>query len=520
MKRLLATILLTALVIGLLPACASSVGGGNLNLSGEEPFTLDPALVGDAGSGQFVILIFSGLVRLDDNLRPMPDIAREFEVSPDGLTYTFHLVDNARFHDGRQVSASDFKYSWERALSPVTGSQTAPLYLGNIQGAAELRSGETEGLYGVEVVDDYTLKVRVVEPSSYFLYQLSCPAAFVVDRYNVAQGSMWWQNPNGTGPFTLDKWDVGSTLMLRRNDLYYRDKAWLDQVTFHFWAGLPLDLYEEGSIDVAPVSVSYIERASDPAGSLSAELHQGPELSTYYVGFNCAAPPFDDPDIRRAFAMAIDKETLTHLVFKDTVTPAEGILPQGMPGFNDNLHGIDFDPEEALKLIRGSSYGSPEALPPITSTTSGWGSSISRELEAICYQWQENLGVEVSVRVLEPETFLYNLKEEKDEMFYWGWVADYPHPQDFLEILFASGEENNIGEYQNAEVDELLRKAAEQSGTSFDLYQQAEEIIVDTAACIPLWWGNNYTLVKPYVHGYELSPMGQVRLEEVWVSPH
>lgn len=513
--------------MGVLPGCGASVEqtlpvkGGTLNLYGQDPFTLDPALVGDAASGQFVNLIFSGLVSLDEELRPVPDIAQDFEISPDGLVYTFHLVENAYFHDGRKVTAQDFKYSWERALSPSTASQTALVYLGNIQGATHMKNGEAHELSGVEVIDERTLRVTVVEPSSYFLYQLACPAAFVVDRYNVANGPAWWRSPNGTGPFVLHRWDAGKELILWRNDNYYQGEIYLDQVTFHLWAGIPMDLYESGQIDVAPVGASYIERAQDPASNLSTELHTSPELSTYYIGFNCTQPPFDDPEIRRAFAMAIDKSLLSRLVFKDTVTPAHGILPPGLPGYNDELVGIEFNPVKARELIGLSSYGSQQALPPITITTSGWGSAISQDLEAIVYQWQENLGVEVSVRVIEPEVFLYDLKEEKDDMFYWGWIADYPHPQDFLELLFESSAENNIGGYQNEVLDALLERAAKEQGElSFELYQEAEEIIVEDAACIPLWWGNNYILVKPYVHGYELNPMGQVRLDRVWISPH
>jgi oligopeptide transport system substrate-binding protein len=152
----------------------------------------------------------------------------------------------------------------------------------------------------------------------------------------------------------------------------------------------------------------------------------------------------------------------------------------------------------------------------------GWGGLISSELEAIVHQWRENLGVEVRVRQLEPERFLYHLKEEKDEMFYIGWVADYPHPQDFLDILFHSGADNNYGEYSNPEVDALLERAGvEQDSTlSMELYQQAEQLLVEDAACLPLCFGQNYVLIKPYVTGYRLNPLGFAMLNEVSVEPH
>jgi oligopeptide transport system substrate-binding protein len=265
-----------------------------------------------------------------------------------------------------------------------------------------------------------------------------------------------------------------------------------------------------------------MDRATDEAGPFYLDLNVAPELSFYYIGFNTAEPPFDDVNIRRAFSMAIDQEKLTSLVFKDMVQTADGILPPGMPGYNEELIGLGYDIEMARELIAQSSYGGVSQLPPITITTTGWGGLISSELESIVYQWRENLGVEVTVRQLEPERFLYNLGEEKDEMFFIGWVADYPHPQDFLEVLFYGGGDNNYGEYSNPEVDALLDRAGVEldNDLSLALYQQAEQLLVEDAACLPLWFGKNYVLVKPYVAGYELTPLGFAMLDEVSIESY
>jgi len=197
--------------------------------------------------------------------------------------------------------------------------------------------------------------------------------------------------------------------------------------------------------------------------------------------------------------------------------PADGILPPGMPGYNEDISGLEYDVEGAKELIANSSYGDVSQLPPITITTIGRGGAISRELEAVVYQWRENLGVEVTVRQLEPERFLYHLAEEKDEMFSTGWIADYPHPQDFLDILFHSGADNNYGAYSNPGVDALLEAAGveQDSNSSLELYRQAEQMMVNDAACIPLSFGRNYVLVKPYVKGYEPNSMGFATLNEV-----
>jgi oligopeptide transport system substrate-binding protein len=279
-------------------------------------------------------------------------------------------------------------------------------------------------------------------------------------------------------------------------------------------------MYEMGGIDVTRVSVTYIDRVTDPAGPFHEELFKIPELSFYFIGFNSTKPPFDDVNIRKAFALAIDKDKIVSLVYRDLVQSAGGILPPGIPGYNEDLRGLDFDPEVARDLIAASDYNDVSALPPITVTTSGYGGGISGYLEAVIQEWRANLGVEVTVRVLEPERYIYFLKEEKDELFDMGWIADYPHPQDFLEVLFSTGAENNFGEYSNEEIDKLLEKAAVEtdSALSLEQYQQIEQMMVDDAACLPLWFGMNYVLVKPYVKGYELNPMGFVMLNKVWIE--
>jgi oligopeptide transport system substrate-binding protein len=202
------------------------------------------------------------------------------------------------------------------------------------------------------------------------------------------------------------------------------------------------------------------------------------------------------------------------------VAPASGILPPGMPGYNTQLKGLEFDVTQAKELIKASKYGDVSNLPPITITTGGYGTSISSSLEAIIYEWKQNLGVDVKVRLLEPEFFIYSLMQEKNEMFDVGWVADYPHPQDFLEVLFHGGVDNNWSEYRNPEVDSLLDKAGIEPDNvkALSLYQQIEQILVDDAACLPLWFGKNYVLTKSNVTGYEPTPMGFVKLNKVSVS--
>lgn len=525
MKRIWHLALLSLLVSALLflpsTACQpSSSDQGVLNLWDTGPLTLDPAISADMSSHLYVMQIFSGLDCLDQELNIEPDIAESWEESPDGKTYTFHLRQGVKFHSGREVKAADFKYSWERACDPDTGSGTAATYLGDIVGAQDMLAGKAGEISGVKVIDDYTLQVTIDAPKAYFLDKLAYPTAFVVDRANVESGEDWWREPNGTGPFKLKEWKEGQWLILERSQIYYGEPAKLEQVVFRFLAGAPMALYETGQIDVTPVSTSYIDQVSDETSPLHQELAVTPELSLYYIGFNTAQPPFDDVNVRRAFCHAVDKEHIARVILRDMINEADGILPPGMPGYNGTLEGLDYDVEKAKQLIADSKYGDVSNLPSITLTVEGYGNSIPSYLGAIIQEWQQNLGVEISVRQLETENFLYNLKQEKDEMFILGWVADYPDPHNFLDILFYTGSENNIFEYSNPGLDALLDQAAiEQNRTvRLAMYQQAEQLVVDDAPCLPLFHGTNYILVKPYVKGYELSPLGIPDLSKVYLE--
>ncbi len=522
-RILLAMLCLVVLASVAVPGCSYTTPGGGqgtLNLADTGPLTLDPATAAESSSVSYIVQIFSGLVRLNDNLQIAPDIAQSWDKSADGKTFTFHLRHDVKFQDGKPVTAADFKYSWERALSPLTQSQTAGTYLNDIVGAEDVLSGKTTQLSGVKVLDNYTLQVTINATVPYFLEKMAFPTAFVVDKANVQSGNNWWQHPIGTGPFKLQQWQPDQLLVLQRSDNYYGDKAKLNQVVFHLFSGNPIDLYQEGTIDVSFVSTDYMGMITDPNNSISKELEVFPELSFYYIGFDTSTPPFDDVNIRQAFCYAVDKERVISLSADNAVSPAYGILPPGMPGYNANLQGLTFDPQKAKALIAASKYGDVSKLPPIVLTTSGYGGDISGVLGGVIEEWRRNLGVEVTVRQLEPEPFTYALNQEKDNLYDDGWIADYPDPQDFLAMLFHTGAQNNIGAYSNPQVDSLLDQASTQQDANIrlEMYQAAEQLVVQDAAVLPLFFGRNYVVIKPYVKGYTLSPLGYPLLSEVSIQ--
>ncbi len=484
-----------------------------LSLWDSGPLTLDPAISSEMSSHLYVMQIYSGLVKFDSQLKPVPDIAERWEISDEGKTYTFYLRKDVKFQDGRKVKAQDIKYSLERACQPSTGSQTASTYLGDIVGAEEVIAGKASNIKGIKIVDDYTIQIDIDAPKAYFLSKMAYPTAFVVDKDNVESGRDWWKKPNGTGPYRLAKWEEGSLILLEPNKYFYGTMGKV-RVAFHLLSGIPMSLYETGKIDVLEVSKSYIDRVSDKAGPFHDQLHIFPEFSLHYIGFNISKPPFDDIYVRQAFCHAVNKERIIKITQKGMCAEANGIIPQGMPGFNPNVAGLQYDPQKARDLLAKSKYKSAANLPEITITVPGWGGvDVEDYLGAAILDWKNNLGVSVRVRLLDPNAFHYNLMEEADEMYVLGWIADYPDPQNFLDTLFSSGSDYNISHFASKDFDTLLRQAASEQNYErrMAIYQQAEQLVIDQAPVLPLWFGRNYVLVSPEVKGYTIDPLGVPR---------
>lgn len=485
---------------------------GELRLFGADPITLDPACASDAGSAEYIVEIFSGLVSFDKELNTIPDIAERWDISDDGLTYTFHLRTNVLFHDNsRRATAEDFKFSMERALSPDTQSTVGDVYLDDIVGAEEYGNGQADEVTGIRVVNSDTLELQIDEPSEVFLQKLTYPTAYVVDQREVGDSTCfegtWTQNPNGTGPFQLDEWDLGQSITLVPNPNFYLDpKPSLEKVTYILAGGSAFTMYENDEVDITGVGVNNIESVRDPNNDLNAEYHTGPSLNVYYIGFNVNEPPFDDPDVRRAMNMAIDKEFLATEFLQELVDPATGILPPGIPGYNDGLEGLPFDPDAARDLLE--STGKADELDGKSILTSGQGAAPSDLLQAVVALWEENLGVTIEIEQEDFALFLSDLDAGSFEMYSLGWIADYPDPQNFLDIKFHSDSSNNESGYSSTEVDALLDEARAEpdDAARMALYQQAEEIIVDEAPWVPLYHGKSSYLVKPYVTGFEIPP--------------
>ncbi|MDO8615976.1 MAG: peptide ABC transporter substrate-binding protein [Dehalococcoidia bacterium] len=486
---------------------------GELRLFGPDPITLDPACAADAGSAEYIVEIFSGLVSFDRDLKLVPDVASSWDVSDDGKTYTFHLRPNVLFHDrSRRVTAGDFKFSMERSLDPDTQSTVGDVYLDDIAGAREFADGKADEVSGIKVIDEDTLELDISQPSSVFVEKLSYPTAYVVDRNEVKgstcfEGGNWTLKPNGTGPFRLKEWVLGQRLELEPNSQYYLDpKPALSRVTYVLSGGSPLVMYENDEIDITGVGINDIESVRDPNNPLNKEYSETPSLDVFYIGFNAQQAPFDDPKVRQALNMAVDRDFLANDLLAELVLPANGVLPPGMPGYNEGLDGLPFDPDRARQLL--DEAGGPEILTDVKLLASGQGASPSQVLEAVVAMWQDNLGVTVTVEQEDFGLFLRDIDQGTFQIFSLGWVADYPDPQNFLDIKFHSQSGNNETKYASSRVDSLLDQARTEKDEQkrLDLYRQAEETIVQDSPWIPLYHGKASVLTKPYVKGYFIPP--------------
>ncbi|HEX9838060.1 MAG TPA: peptide ABC transporter substrate-binding protein [Anaerolineales bacterium] len=470
------------------------------------PRDYDPATT--FGSGDK--LIFSGLVSFDPKLNLTPDLAENWDVSADGTVYTFHLRQNAKFHNGRAVTAQDVIYSWERAASPVLESDTVLTYLGDILGVKEMASGQTDHIEGLRALDDHTLQIRIDAPKPYFLYKLTYSTAFVVDKENVESGAEWYRQPNGTGPYRLHEWKRFELIVYEASPDFYLGAPSLPYVVVQLYSGVGIRLYESDEIDLTGISRYDADRFLDASEPLHNELITGVNLCTGYITFDTTRPPFDDLSVRKAFSMAFDRQKYIDVVLDGHALPADGLYPPGLPGFNSALQGMPYDPDQARQLLTQSKYGGPEGLPPIVFTDSGIGSYIGADVAALAEMWEQNLGVTITVENLEPNYFLDQIYSgNHGQLISGGWCADYPDPENFADVLFHTGSTQNNGGYSNTELDTLLEAARVEQDVMkrIMLYQQAEQIIVDDAAALFTTHSLSYQLVKPYVKGYVFTPI-------------
>ncbi|NTW03480.1 MAG: ABC transporter substrate-binding protein [Oscillochloris sp.] len=331
----------------------------------------------------------------------------------------------------------------------------------------------------------------------------------VLDQANVQSSDEWYRHPNGSGPYRLIRWEPGKIKIYERSENYYGDPPATRYMITRLDVGYN-GIYEYMLGEVDQISLSDIERASigDVNSELSADVRESPLMCTSFVAFDTSRPPFDDPKVRQAFALAVDRQRYQERVLRGSGILAHGLYPPALPGYDPHFQGLTYDPATARQRLAESRYAN-EPLPEIILTSSGYGLYVDPGVGVLVQMWQEQLGAKIKIEQLEPEGYVQSVRGGgRGNLFFWEWCADYPDPADFTDVLFGSNSPQNLGHYQSTDLDGLLAQAnaATDPTQRLQLYQQAEAMIVNDAAAIFLNHRVESLLVAPHIQGVVRAP--------------
>ena len=492
-----------------------------LIVPGNEPLApFDPILVGDEATSEYIVEIFGGLVTLDTNLEVQPDIAEEWEVSDDRLTYTFTLRDDVLFHDDQtRVTAQDFKYSIERAADPANASPTVRAYLGRIEGLEDKLEGNADSVSGVTVIDERTVEIKLTRPEPFFLEELTYPVAFVVNQEQVERDPRnWTRKPLGTGPFKVVEFTPAEKIRLVANERYHLGAPKLQEIVFELGGGSISTRYQNDEIHIGFVPAQNLRDIQEGNSEFADEYHPIPRMATSYITLNSSQPPLDDPKVRQALAMSIDKAGINEVLLYGYYREADGIVPPDMPGYEEEVTAYEYDVDAAKQLLSESKYAGN--FPRIVLTYGGSGGNSPETLVAIQDGWNA-LGLDVQLQAVDAAALLREQRRGSFQALSEGWIADYPDPEDFIAKLFHSESPLNYTKYNNEDVDRLIAEAEEETEDAdrYELYAEAEQIILDDAVSIPIFWPVDHTLIKPCVVGYPSVSMTVPKYRFVEIDP-
>ncbi len=473
------------------------------------PTTLDPALITDVQASVIAAKLFNGLVKLDASLNVVPDIAERWEVSKDGRTYRFYLKKGFLFSTGREVTAQDIKYSFERILKPATKSPNAWIF-DIVAGAKSFREGKTGGVDGFRVIDPYEFEINLALPFSPFLKMLTMTPAYVVPlEIAETRGADFASYPLGTGPYVLDSWMPNQQVALKRNDRYSGDAAQLKGIVFRI---IPEDLtalteFELGNIDILQIPASaYRKLKNDAKWRPYIESMQG--LNTYYLGLNTSRSPLDDPQLRKAIGLAIDRKKILETFYESRGRLADGPVPDLLRNWSlvKSESANSYNPAMAKQIIKEHGLAGTRLKLYVAADQE------AVDLAEIIQGYLADAGLTVVIRQLEWSAYKSAINRGEPDMFWLSWWADYPDAENFLFPLFHSanlGPAGNRTRYVNREVDRLIEEGQhsvdQQQRDRF--YQKAEEIIISDAPWVFFWHKTDYIIRQPWVTGFKVYPI-------------
>jgi oligopeptide transport system substrate-binding protein len=497
--------------------------------NGPEPDTLDPQRARTDAAFNILRDVFEGLTAVGPDGSAVPAAATSWTVAPDGLEYTFQLRDGLRWSNGDRLVAGDYVAGMRRLVDPATASPYAQIFEPVLNAAAITRGEKQPSELGVSAPDDRTIVIRLRNPAPYLLGLLAQPGTFPVHGPSLAANGAEFARPGrmvSNGAFVLEDWVVGSEVVTHRNRSYWNDAAThLERVRFvhHADAGTEFRQYRAGQLDVTyvvpPQQFAWIRQ------NLPGELHVSPQLSVYYFGFNLTRPPFkDQPELRRALSLVIDRDKLTAAVTGLGESPAYGWVPRGVADYTPQQFDYASRPyadrvSEARELYHKAGYSAEHPLK--VEIRYNTGEVHSRLAVAVAAMWKDALGVEATLYAEEFRALLQSIQARKDtQVFRSSWVGDYNDAYSFLQLL-QTGFGINLTGYSNPRYDALLADATRQPDPARRraLLEESERIMLVDTPVLPLYFYVNKHLVKPYVHGWQDNVMNVQYSKDLRLGP-
>ncbi|MBU5316459.1 peptide ABC transporter substrate-binding protein [Clostridium bornimense] len=539
LKKVLSLVVAATISSTLLVGCGDDKKEGKdkqvltYNLAADSK-TLDPALNTAIDGGTVLSNTFEGLCRTDEKDKAIKGGAESWNVSEDGLTYTFNLRKDAKWSNGDKVTAQDYEYAWKRVLNPETGAEYAyQMYY--IEGAEAYNTGKgSVDDVAVKALDDYTLEVKLHSPTSYFLELTAFPCYFPVNKKVVESDSNWATKVDtyvSNGPFKMTEWKQKDSLVLERNNEYYnKDKVKLDKLVMKMVTEdtSAYASFQAGDFDV----IDTVPSAQIEAGLADGSFTKYPNLGTYFLVVNVngentsddVKKVLSDSKVRKALNLAINRDAIVKNVTKGGQVPAYSYVPEGIP----STDGKDFankkyfkssgDVKEAKKLLEEAGYKDGKGFPTITLLYNQEGDH-GNIMQAIANMWKENLGINVSLSQQEWKVFQSTRSEKKYQIARHGWSGDYVDPMTFLEMWTSTSTLNEAG-FSNNEYDALIKDAIKEQDTKKreEILHKAEDILMDEMPVIPIYYYTQIKGVKSYVKDMKVSQLGFIYFDEAYIE--
>jgi ABC-type transport system substrate-binding protein len=518
-KNLLAS---TALLLALAPFAAAqdyapdpnAQPGGDIVITYKDDVaTLDPAIGYDWQNWSMIKSIFDGLMDYVPGTTELrPGLAESYEISDDGQTFTFRLRPGVTFHNGREMTAEDVKYSLDRVTNPETQSPGAGFF-GSIAGYDAMADGSATELEGVKVIDPLTVEITLSRPDATFLHVMALNFASVVPKEAVDEaGADFGKSPVGTGAYSLGEWTIGQRLVFQKNPDYWRDGVpYLDSITFEVGQEpiVALLRLQNGEVDVPGDGIppaKFVEVMADP--EQAARVVEGGQLHTGYITMNVKIPPFDNQAVRQAVNMAINKERITQII-NGRAVPATQPLPPSMPGYTEGYAGYAFDPEAAKAMLAEAGFPDgfeTELFVMNTDPNPRIAQAIQQDLAGV--------GITASIQSLAQANVIAAGGEEDQAPMIWSggmaWIADFPDPSNFYgPILGCAGAVQggwNWSWYCNEDLDAKATEAdsitdPSKVGDRLKLWSDVYMAVMEDAPWVPVFNEQRYTMKSPRMGG-------------------